>query len=190
MPVFVPLPDAAGPNYPYFELEDGDECRSRVLAWYDQVQAYHERDSRLNQSFRDVLDRQLKYGFELVNNNDLWEWAAEGTLDLGDSLDHPDAEHWTEKFAEHFGSYTGDDESDAPLDQIYLVRPIRDAKTLSQAMYYLYQFRYFRGLEDEYHWGRMRQLLSYSMIDESEYEMCSEPTKQQAEILTSEINWK
>ena len=128
-----------------------------------------------------MLARQLKYDFELVNNNDFWEWA--GFIE-GETLDD-EAQYWTEQFAEVFGSYIDDDETGVvPLEEIYFVRPIREVKSLSRAMYYLYQFRYFRNLEQIYHWGHRRQLLSYAFISSEEYEMCTEPTKQQAEILT------
>ena len=44
MPFFIAPSEAAGPNYPYFELEDNDECRFKLLSWYSDAQEYHERD--------------------------------------------------------------------------------------------------------------------------------------------------
>ena len=56
-------------------------------------------------------------------------------------------------------------------------------------MYVLYQFRYYQGLELQYHWGRRRRmLLSFHFIGPIDYEMCSENTKDLAEILAVLVN--
>ena len=53
----------------------------------------------------------------------------------------------------------------------------------------MYQFRYYQGLEDQYHWGRRRRmLLSFAFIGPQDYEMCSENTKDLAEILAELVN--
>ena len=51
-----------------------------------------------------MLARQLKYDFELVNNNDFWDWAAGGTYDSDAELD-VEAQSWTDMLKEYFGSY-------------------------------------------------------------------------------------
>ena len=196
-PVFIVPEGSAGPNYPIFNLDDNEECRQKVIGWHDMAQKYHERDMVLEQYYRDILDSQLKYRFELVNNNKFYEWAAD--LDLtavneepaGDDEIRPMGEirkidvsdmdfgymngddHYDDMFEQMFGTYTGGDEIP---EEITLGRPIRLMQQLDKAMYYLYQFRYFRGLEDNYHFGRRRQLLSFAMIQPDEYMMCSEAT--------------
>ena len=155
----------------------------------------------------DVLSRQQKYGFELVNNNDFWDWAKEGITLCSDvfagaeelteeqlievlncSHGYAELEEWTDKFEEVFGSYIED--GDDPHQEIHVASPIREIKDFNQAMYVLHNFRANMGLESINHWGGVggRRLFTPINIGPQDYQMCATyATKQQAEILTKII---
>ena len=58
---------------------------------------------------------------------------------------------------------------------------------MDTAFYYLYQYRYYEGLESKYHFG-LRMLLSYKWIGPEEYEICSDNTKILAGIIVELVN--
>ena len=179
------MPDDTNPPEPIFNRSDNRECRETVNGWYSQALQYHKEATRLNKSYTDVLERQSRYGIELVNNQEFYEWAS---LGIGEQEVDPffawDRDYYSQKFIEVFGSH---DDWEDENGQVVEARPIRNSDELDSAMYILYQFRYFHGLEDRYHWGR-RMLLSFEFIEAEDYAMCSENTRELAAILASLVN--
>ena len=72
------MPDDTNPPEPIFNRSDNRECRDTVNGWYSQALQYHKEATRLNNSYTDVLERQSRYGIELVNNQEFYEWASLG----------------------------------------------------------------------------------------------------------------
>ena len=72
------MPHDTNPPFPIFNDDDSVECQETVEGWYEQAKQYHKEAVRLNQSYADVLGRQIEYGVELVMNQEFYEWASLG----------------------------------------------------------------------------------------------------------------
>lgn len=66
------------PPRPIFNAGDNDECRELLSDWYDDAVKYNEKYIRLDRSYSGVLDRQAKYGIEIVNNQQFYKFAVSG----------------------------------------------------------------------------------------------------------------
>ena len=75
------MPDDRNPPKPIFNRRDNQECKDKINDWYSLALQYHENLLRLNKSYADVLERQKRYGIELVNNQEFYEWASQGNVE-------------------------------------------------------------------------------------------------------------
>ena len=64
---------------PNFNSEDTPECKAEVRKYYkivvDRVKETKADNLRLSASYQEILDRQLRYGVEIVNNKKFLDWT-------------------------------------------------------------------------------------------------------------------
>ena len=63
---------------PIFNADDNAECQFKVNTWYDAALEYNTRVQRIELSYADVLLRQKRFGVELTNNQEFYEWVING----------------------------------------------------------------------------------------------------------------
>ena len=100
------MPDDTNPPEPIFNWRDNQECQDTVNGWYSQALQYHEQATRPNKSYTDVLERQSRYGIELFNNQEFYEWASLGIGEQEvDDFFAWDRDYYAQQFIEVFGSH-------------------------------------------------------------------------------------
>merc|ERR1712218_48239 len=69
--------DNRTPPVPIFNPDDNAECRQIINEWYESADRKQKKIVRVEQGLNEVLDRQAKYGIEIVNNPEFNEaWAV------------------------------------------------------------------------------------------------------------------
>ena len=69
--------DNRTPPVPIFNPDDNAECRKIINEWYESADSMQKEIVRVEQGLNEVLDRQAKYGIEIVNNPEFYEaWAV------------------------------------------------------------------------------------------------------------------
>ena len=114
---------------PVFNADDNEECLARVFGWYDHALEYQKRVVRIELSYRDVLARQRRFGVELVNNQEFYDWASSGPQEeqgFGGS-DEFHRERYESKFVEVFGSH---DDWEAENGEVVEAQPLRTFEEL------------------------------------------------------------
>ena len=95
------------PPKPIFNADDNDECRELLSDWYDDAVKYNEMLIRLDKSYTGVLNRQTRYGIEIVNNQKFNEFALSGEqlVENDDYLKDQFDDYWKGEYIRVFGSY-------------------------------------------------------------------------------------
>ena len=99
-----------------------------------------------------MLEQQTKYAIELVNNQKFYEWAVSGESNGSE-------DNWESElhFYEIFGSFDNGKSTSGtsgPVKSVVVAPPLRTVNEMNSALRTLYEFRYYKGLEDEFHWRR------------------------------------
>ena len=67
------------PPVPIFSKDDSKSCKTEINDMHSSAVSTYEyaqgSEQKLNDSFQQILDRQERYGVELVNNTDFEQWA-------------------------------------------------------------------------------------------------------------------
>ena len=120
------------PPKPIFNAGDNDECRELLADWYDDAVEYNEKYIRLDKSYSGVLARQTRYGIEIVNNQQFYEFAVSGEqlVENDDWLQDQFNDYWKGEYMRVFGSYDDGSAADrnglvkAPIEPEKLLRTI------------------------------------------------------------------
>ena len=133
---------------PVYNVYDNDECRGKIDDYYESAlsmsEGAREDDRTLNKSFQDLLDKQKRYGIELVNNADFVNWAQDDYWgeEWGGSEPSPREERLA-VLSEDMIRVFGD-----PYDTRALpAMPLRTIEDMSDAISTLYWYRVDLNLE-------------------------------------------